>query len=128
MTCATRWTTTSTHRERFERSTRPPTRAPTSPQRLHCSALLCSRRKATMSEITVELPDGSTRTLEKGATSLDLARSIGARLAKDALAARIDGLLADLSTPLADGDKVAIVTPASEDGRDVIRHSTAHVM
>jgi threonyl-tRNA synthetase len=81
-----------------------------------------------MSEITVELPDGSARTLEKGATAHDLARSIGSRLAKDALAARVNGVETDLTAPLADGDKVAIVTPASEDGRDVIRHSTAHVM
>ncbi|HEV7958724.1 MAG TPA: TGS domain-containing protein, partial [Acidimicrobiales bacterium] len=81
-----------------------------------------------MTEISVELPDGSTRTLDEGATALDLARAIGSRLAKDALAARVNGLMTDLATPLADGDTVAIVTPASEDGRDVIRHSSAHVM
>ncbi|MGC2175597.1 MAG: threonine--tRNA ligase [Acidimicrobiales bacterium] len=81
-----------------------------------------------MTEISVELPDGSARTLDEGATALDLARAIGSRLAKDALAARVNGLMTDLATPLADGDKVSIVTPASEDGRDVIRHSSAHVM
>jgi threonyl-tRNA synthetase len=81
-----------------------------------------------MTEISVELPDGSTRTLDEGATALELARAIGSRLAKDALAARVNGLMTDLATPLADGDKVSIVTPASEDGRDVIRHSSAHVM
>jgi threonyl-tRNA synthetase len=81
-----------------------------------------------MTEISVELPDGSARTLDEGATALDLARAIGSRLAKDALAARVNGLMTDLATPLADGDKVSIVTPAIEDGRDVIRHSSAHVM
>ena len=81
-----------------------------------------------MSEITVELPDGSARTLEQGSNALDLARLIGSRLAKDALAARVNGILTDLVAPLGDGDKVAIVTPASEDGREVIRHSSAHVM
>jgi threonyl-tRNA synthetase len=81
-----------------------------------------------MSEFSVELPDGSLRSLEAGATSLDLARSIGARLAKDAIAARVNGALTDLSAPLKEGDRVAIVTPASEDGRDVLRHSSAHVM
>ena len=44
-----------------------------------------------MSEITVQLPDGSARTLEKGASAHDLAPSIGTRLAKDALAARVNG-------------------------------------
>jgi len=81
-----------------------------------------------MSEITVELPDGSARTLEQGATALDLAAAIGKRLAKDALAAKVNGSLTDLASPLADNDKVAIVTPASDDGREVLRHSTAHVM
>jgi threonyl-tRNA synthetase len=81
-----------------------------------------------MSEITVELPDGSARTLEEGATALNLAQAIGKRLAKDALAAKVNGSLTDLTTALRDGDKVAIVTPASDDGREVLRHSTAHVM
>src|ERR1700722_12479475 len=128
MPYARRSITISTRPGRFGRSTRPPTPVPTSLQPLLCSALLCSRRKATMSEITVELPDGSARTLEKGATALDLARSIGSRLAKDAVAARVNGVLTDLTAPLADGDKVAIVTPASEEGRDVIRNLTAHAL
>ncbi|MGC2486476.1 MAG: threonine--tRNA ligase [Acidimicrobiales bacterium] len=81
-----------------------------------------------MSEFRVELPDGSSRTLEEGATSLDLAAAIGPRLAKDALAARVNGTLSDLSAPLADGDAVSIVTPASDDGREILRHSSAHVM
>jgi len=81
-----------------------------------------------MSEVEVELPDGSVRTLAEGATAYDLALTIGKRLAKDALAARVNGLLTDLSTLLKSGDRVAIVTPASDDGRDVLRHSSAHVM
>jgi threonyl-tRNA synthetase len=81
-----------------------------------------------MSDLNVKLPDGSTRVVSEGATALDLARAVGARLAKDALAARVNGLLSDLTTPLAEGDQVAIVTPTSEEGRDVIRHSSAHVM
>ena len=81
-----------------------------------------------MSEITVELPDGSSRTLDEGSNSLDLAAAIGPRLAKDAVAARVNGALTDLLAPLGDGDKVAIVTPSSDDGREVLRHSSAHVM
>jgi threonyl-tRNA synthetase len=81
-----------------------------------------------MSDLNVELPDGTVRAVPEGSTALDLARSIGPRLAKDAVAARVNGHLSDLATPLRDGDQVAIVTPASDDGREVIRHSSAHVM
>jgi threonyl-tRNA synthetase len=81
-----------------------------------------------MSDIEVLLPDGSARTLADGATGSDLAASIGARLAKDALAIQQDGHLTDLATPLVDGAKVAVVTPGSALGREVLRHSTAHVL
>jgi threonyl-tRNA synthetase len=81
-----------------------------------------------MSEIKVELPDGSPRTLEEGSTALDLARSIGPRLAKDAIAATVNGSLTDLNTSLSNGDQVSIVTPAGDDGREVLRHSSAHVL
>ena len=81
-----------------------------------------------MSEINVLLPDGSARTLPAGSTGKDLAASIGARLAKDALAIQVNGALTDLSSPLEDGVKVAVVTPASPYGREVLRHSTAHVL
>jgi len=81
-----------------------------------------------MSVIEVQLPDGSTRTVDEGASSLDLALAIGARLAKDALAAEVNGELTDLGRTLRDGDRVAIITPASDKGREVLRHSTAHVL
>ena len=81
-----------------------------------------------MSDLEVLLPDGSSRSIAPGSTALDLARAIGARLAKDALAAEIDGQLTDLTSPLADGAKVAFITPASDQGREVLRHSTAHVL
>ena len=81
-----------------------------------------------MSDIEILLPDGSVRTLPSGSTVLDLARAIGARLAKDALAGVVSGQMTDLSTPLSDGASVAIVTPSSDVGREVLRHSTAHVL
>jgi threonyl-tRNA synthetase len=81
-----------------------------------------------MSDIEVQLPDGSTRTLPEGSSALDLASAIGKRLAKDALAAQVDGHLTDLTAPLYAGATVSIVTPASPLGREVIRHSTAHVL
>ena len=81
-----------------------------------------------MSQIEVLLPDGSSRSLSDGSNALDLAGSIGPRLAKDALAAVVNGQLTDLTAPLANGATVAIVTPASDAGREVLRHSTAHVL
>ncbi len=76
----------------------------------------------------VSLPDGSTRELADGATPADLAASIGRGLAKAAVAAEVNGAQTDLTTPLRDGDQVAIITADSEKGRYVLRHSTAHVM
>ena len=79
-------------------------------------------------EIVITLPDGSSRRLPVGATARDLARDIGSRLAKAAVAATVDGVPVDLAVPLADGQEVAVVTADSEEGRHVLRHSTAHVM
>jgi threonyl-tRNA synthetase len=81
-----------------------------------------------MSDIQVQLPDGSSRSLPAGSTALDLAAAIGKRLAKDALAAEVNGELTDLGEPLPADAVVAIVTPASAHGRDVLRHSSAHVL
>jgi threonyl-tRNA synthetase len=81
-----------------------------------------------MSNITVSLPDGSERELPAGATALDLAESIGKRLAKAAVAATVDGAETDLTRPLHDGATVAIITESTPDGRHVLRHSTSHVM
>ncbi len=81
-----------------------------------------------MTQITVTLPDGSSRSLDEGATPADLAADIGPRLAKDALIAVVDGVEIDLDQPLADGDDVAIVVPDSERGLFTLRHSTAHLL
>ncbi len=81
-----------------------------------------------MSNITITLPDGSARELPEGSTAFDVASSIGKRLAKAAVAADVAGHERDLHAPLADGDKVAIITADSDAGREVLRHSTAHVM
>ncbi len=81
-----------------------------------------------MAEITISLPDGSERSLAEGATATTLAESIGSRLAKAAVAAVVDGEEVDLNRPLRAGAKVAIITGDSEEGRHVLRHSTAHVL
>src|SRR3984885_6562750 len=78
--------------------------------------------------ISVRLPDGSNRGLAEGTTAADLALAIGPRLAKAAVVATIDGHEVDLSTPLADGDEVAIITGDTQAGREVLRPSTAHVL
>jgi threonyl-tRNA synthetase len=78
--------------------------------------------------VTVRLPDGSTRELVEGTTALHLAESIGPRLAKAAVAATVDGAEVDLSAEIPDGSTVSVVTAESDAGRNVIRHSTAHVL
>src|SRR5438445_4089536 len=78
--------------------------------------------------ITVRLPDGSTRSLPDGSTAADAAAAIGKRLAKAAVAAKVDGREVDLAAPLADGSEVSIVTADTDEGRRVLRHSTAHVL
>jgi threonyl-tRNA synthetase len=80
------------------------------------------------SDVVVRLPDGSTRELAAGSTAADLAAAIGRRLAKDALIARVDGAEVDLDRALPDGSLVEIVTPSTSAGREVLRHSTAHVL
>ena len=79
-------------------------------------------------QISIALPDDSTREVAAGSTALDLASSIGSRLAKAAVACTLDGVPADLTSVLTDGQRVAIVTGDSEEGRHVLRHSTAHVL
>lgn len=81
-----------------------------------------------MSTISIILPDGSTRELSTGATVADLAASIGAGLAKAAIAGKINGALVDLTTPLNNGARVEIVTEKSPEGLELIRHSTSHLM
>jgi len=78
--------------------------------------------------IDVRLPDGSSKQLAGGSNALDLATAIGSRLAKAAVAAVVNDHEADLTAPLATGDRVSIITADSDAGRHVLRHSTAHVL
>jgi threonyl-tRNA synthetase len=79
-------------------------------------------------EIKVILPDGTTRTLPAGTTGGDLATSIGRRLGEAAVAVDVNGELWDLDRLLPDEAKIRVITGESEEGRAVLRHSTAHVM
>src|SRR6266404_9629547 len=79
-------------------------------------------------QITVELPDGTQREYASGTTPAEVAGSIGKRLAQAAVAARADGEWIDLTRPLDHDVALQIVVPDSDEGREVLRHSTAHVM
>ena len=81
-----------------------------------------------MADISVTLPDGSSRSLAARSTAADLALAIGSRLAKAAVIAVVDGVERDLTHELHDGDTVAIVTDTTDAGLHTIRHSTAHVL
>ena len=84
--------------------------------------------------ITITLPDGKTKTFPGPVTGLEVAKSIGPRLAADALGCKIDGELSDLSRVIDKDSAFAVVTPKKRDGSldpdglYLIRHSAAHVM
>jgi threonyl-tRNA synthetase len=76
----------------------------------------------------VRLPDGSERRFDAPLTAGELAASIGAGLARAALAAKVDGKLVDLSHVIDRDSEVSIVTDKDADGLNVLRHSTAHLL
>ncbi len=78
--------------------------------------------------IQLTLPDGSVRSYEDGATGLDVAASIGAGLARAAVAVTLDGETLDLNRPIGRNGALSVVTQNTEEGRQVLRHSAAHVM
>src|SRR5580704_9535704 len=78
--------------------------------------------------IHIKLPDGSVKELPKGGTALDVARSIGQRLADDALVAKTNGDLIDLTRPLEKDTDLRILTDRNPEALDVYRHSSAHLL
>jgi threonyl-tRNA synthetase len=81
-----------------------------------------------MSEIQLRLPDGTEKKYASGITGQEVAEKIGSRLAKDALAIKIDGQLQDLTIPVDHNAAVEIVTFTAPEGREVYWHSTSHLM
>ena len=81
-----------------------------------------------MSQITVTLPDNSTRSYDSGVTPQEIAESIGSRLAQDAIAAQVNGQPVDLTVPIETDVELAILTGDSPEGHEVLLHSTAHLM
>jgi threonyl-tRNA synthetase len=76
----------------------------------------------------ITLPDGSQRDFAQAVTVLDVAKSIGSGLAKATLAGKVNGQLVDASTLIDADASLQIITSKDEDGLDVIRHSTAHLL
>ncbi len=78
--------------------------------------------------LNIKLPDGSVRSFENPVTVAEVASSIGAGLAKAALAARVDGKLVDTSYCIEADAELAIITDKTADGLEILRHSTAHLL
>lgn len=83
-----------------------------------------------MSEIRITLPDNSVKTFDHEPTALEVAQSIGPRLAKETLGVKVEGTpdIQDLRFHLKDGSKISLITTKSPEAVEVIRHSAAHVM
>ncbi len=81
-----------------------------------------------MENLQVTLPDGSIRSVPAGTRPLDVARSISTRLADDAIVARVNGDLWDLTRPLESDTKLEILTTRNPEALEVYRHSTAHLL
>jgi threonyl-tRNA synthetase len=82
----------------------------------------------TTQHIRVILPDGSERAVQRGTTVLQVAESIGPRLAKAALAGRVNGRVVDLGRPLEEDVSLEILTERDADAVELLRHSAAHVL
>ena len=78
--------------------------------------------------IQITLPDGATREVPRGTTAAQIAQQISPRLAKEALVARANGDLVDLSRPLENDAKISILTAKDPDAVQVFRHSAAHLL
>lgn len=81
-----------------------------------------------MSQITITLPDGSQKLVAPGTLPIEIARQISPRLADDALVARVNGDLVDLTRPITTDATVSILTPKNAEAIDVYRHSAAHLL
>jgi threonyl-tRNA synthetase len=81
-----------------------------------------------MSSLTITLPDGSTQSVPAGTRPIDIAQSLSPRLKADAVVARVNGELYDLTRPLESDSALEILTPKNPESLHVYRHSTAHLL
>ncbi len=78
--------------------------------------------------VAITLPDGSVRSFDGAVSGAEVAAAIGPRLAKDALAVKLDGSLKDLATPIEADARIEIVTRGHPDALGLLRHDCAHVL
>jgi threonyl-tRNA synthetase len=78
--------------------------------------------------ISVTFPDGGKRQFPEGATGAGVLKDMGRRLQNEALGVRVNGNLVDLAAPLTENALLEFVTFEDEDGRDIFRHSSAHIL
>ena len=95
---------------------------------MHEPTLAGFRLELTTRMPTITLPDGSQKSFAAPVSGIEVARGIGPRLERDAVAVRIDGTLKDLTLPIEHDAAVEIVTRSSPDGLELLRHDAAHVM
>ena len=81
-----------------------------------------------MSNVNLQFPDGAVKEYPKGTTTEDVAASISPGLRRNALAGKLDGKLIDFKTPISTDGEIAIITPDSPEGLEILRHSSAHVL
>ncbi len=81
-----------------------------------------------MADIKITLPDGSEKTFPSGVTGVEIAKSISGRLAKEAIALKVDGQVYDVWRPLEQDVEVQILTWNDREGKEVFWHSSAHIM
>src|SRR5579875_2243417 len=81
-----------------------------------------------MENIQLTFPDGRTQEFPRGIKALDVAASLGPRLAREALAAKVNGRLIDLSSPIEESAPIQFIMPSSPEGIEVYRHSSAHLL
>ncbi|UCZ52239.1 threonine--tRNA ligase [Bacillus shivajii] len=79
-------------------------------------------------QIVMTFPDGAKKEFEKGTTTEEIAASISPGLKKNSLAGKVGGELVDLRTPIEESGNIEIITYDSDDGLEILRHSTAHLM
>jgi threonyl-tRNA synthetase len=81
-----------------------------------------------MEEIKIKLPDGSEKSFPRGITGAKIAASISARLAKDAIAVKVDGKAFDLSSSIEEDAEIKILTWDDREGKEIFWHSSSHIM
>ncbi len=81
-----------------------------------------------MSEITIVFPDGKEKSYPQGTKPQDIAAELGGRIAREAIAAKLNDQVIDLMRPIAENGRIVFLTAESAEGMDVFWHSAAHVM